>query len=868
MVPPRWPLRLLRWVCDPSVIDEIEGDMEEMYAQWLKAYGPARARRLYIFHTLKFLRPFIFKKRTQSYPMTLNYFKIAWRNIARNKAFALINVTGLALGVACVILIYTLVTYHLSFDNFHKDSNRLYRLVTEFHNESVDYAQWVPQPLGKAFANDFSFSEKVARAKHYRFALVTLPEEPDAPKFQEESKVAFAEPAFFELLNIPTSAGPAKDILSQPNTAVITKSYARKYFGTEAVLDKLIRVSIGDPRQDFKIVGVLDDVRPNTDIKYEVYLSYSNLKDFNAYYASDESWGSVNTGMQCFVLLKPGVSAEDVNAAMPALVRKYYDEEDAALYVFRLQHLSDIHFNQDFGGSFNKKYLWVFVLTGFFMLVIASFNFINLAAAQILNRSKEVGIRKVMGSMKGHLFLQFIVETGFIAAFSVAMAYVISLLALPAINQLLDERLVLSLTTHWQLPVFIVSIWIVLIFVSGTYPAILLTRFQPATVLKGKLSGMAAGGFSLRRVLIVTQFVISQILIVCMIVISEQMSYSRNADMGFDKDAVMLIPIPARDVTKMRTLKARFDAVPGVIETTLCFDSPASNSNAFTSAVFDDHAREEPWEINLKESDENYLSTFGLTLVAGRNLLKADSVREFLVNETFVRKLGFASPNDVIGRKLAINGRTLNGTIEGVVKDFYNMSFHETISPVVMATDWRRFRTIGIKLDMTQASQAIDAFNRAWSEAYPDQIFTYQFLDDRIAEFYEKDQAMLKMVQGVSIVAILISCLGLFGLVSFMAIRKTKEIGIRKVLGAGIRSILWLFAKEFALLISIAFVIATPLAWMIMSDWLQGFVYKIDMSPMSFILAIVFTMIIAAITVSYHAITSAVADPVKSLRTE
>lgn len=870
---PRWPLRLLKLFCDPTLVDEIEGDMEEMYNKWLTLYGRSKARRLYVIHTLKFMRPFIFKRRVSSYPtkpvdMTLNYFKMAWRNISRNKIFAMINVAGLALSVACVILIYTLVNYHLSFDNFHANSDRIFRVVTEFHTENVTYAQWVPQPLGKAFANDFSYAETVARSKHYRQVLVTLPEEQGAPKFSEESTVAFAEPEFFELFQMTLVAGSDRRILSEPNSAVITRAYAIKYFGGEDAIDKLIRVRVGDAQQDFKVTGILEDVRANTDIRYQVYISYSNLKDYNAYYASDQSWGSVNTGMQCFVLLKPGVRAEEVESEFPDFVKKYNGDDESVGYVFRLQSLSDIHFNPLFGGSFNKKYLWVFVLTALFMLTIASFNFINLAAAQILNRSKEVGVRKVLGSMRSHLFTQFIVETGLIAAIAVMIAYTIAYSILPFMNTILQERLTISVVDQWQLPLFIFSVWIVLVFISGTYPALLLTRFQPAIVLKGRLSGGQIQGFSLRGAMIVAQFMISQVLIVCMLVIDDQMNYSKNTDMGFDKEAVLLMPVPARDVTRMKTLKSRMSQVPGVTEATLCFDSPASNSNAFTSTRFDEHMRDEPWEVNLKEGDEHYLSTFGLQLVAGRNLLPADTVREFLVNETFVKKLGLTSPSDVLGRKLSTNGGTVRGTIEGVVKDFYNLSFHEAISPVVIATDYRRFRTIAVKVDMTKTSEILEEFNRMWNETYPDNIFTYQFQDDRIAAFYERDAAMLKMVEVVSVVAIIVSCLGLYGLVSFMAIRKTKEIGVRKVLGAGIRSILWLFAKEFALLIVIAFVIAVPAAWAMMNEWLEGFEYHIDLSPWSFLLAIVGTMIVAAITVSYHSLKAALGDPVRSLRVE
>ncbi|HZY79057.1 MAG TPA: ABC transporter permease [Cyclobacteriaceae bacterium] len=865
---PRWPLQFLKMFCDPSLVDEIEGDMEEMYWKWLSKYGRAKARRLYVFHTLKFLRPFIFKKRStypsNSFDMVLNYFKIAWRNISRNTSFAFINVLGLTLGVACVVMIYTLVSYHTSFDTYHSKADRVYRVVTEIHRDEVSYRAGVPQPLGKAFANDFSFSEKVARMKAYWSVIVSLPDEKDVPKFKEPGTVAFAEPALFEILDIPLVIGS----ISETNGALITKKYARKYFGTEDALDKTVKVSFAGTSHDFKVTGIIEDTRPNTDIRYEVFLSYADLKHLVPWFVADDAWGSIHSDMYCYVLLKPGVSPADVDNAFPAFERKYFPKEDAEAYAFKLQPLTDIHSDPNYGGEFKKSNLWAFVLAGVFILAIASFNFINLAAAQILNRAKEVGVRKVLGCMKSHLFSQFIVETGLIAIVAVIAGYALARLTLPAINTLINTRLELSLTAHWELPVFIASTWLILVFISGTYPALMLTRFQPATVLKSKLTDGTRGGFTIRRTLIVTQFVIAQLLIVCMLVIGDQVRYSINSDMGFDKEAIVLLPIPMWDITRARTLGNRISEMPGVRNTTLCFESPAGNSNSFTGVSFDNTNKIEPWSINLKDADENYLATFGVQLVAGRNLLPSDTAREFLVNETVVKRLGLASPQEMIGKRINVDEGTFVGEIVGVVKDFYNLSFHENISPIVLTTNPERYRTLAVKLDLANSNEPIAAFNRLWTETYPDHVFSYEFLDDRIAAFYNHDKAMLNMVEGISVIAIIISCLGLYGLVSFMAVRKTKEIGVRKVLGAEVKHILWLFASEFVLLISVAFVIAAPLAWLVMDGWLEQFIYRIDLLPMNFVLALTGTLLVAAVTVSYHSLKSAVANPVNSLRAE
>jgi ABC-type antimicrobial peptide transport system permease subunit len=393
-----------------------------------------------------------------------------------------------------------------------------------------------------------------------------------------------------------------------------------------------------------------------------------------------------------------------------------------------------------------------------------------------------------------------------------------------------------------------------------------MTRFQPVRVLKGNMQ--SGSNFSMRRVLIVAQFVVSQVLIISMVVIHTQMRYSENADLGFDKDAIVMIPIPNPDRMKMKTIKARFEQTPGVHEVSLCYEAPASQSAVFTGARLGGHTQDEMWEVSLKEADENFVSTFNMNIVAGRDLLPADTTREFLVNETMAKKLGFSSPEEILGKSLAVNGGTRHGTIEGVVQDFHSQSFHEVITPICIHIDYTRFRNVAVKIDLSQAQAAITSINRIWNETYPDLLFSYHFVDDTIAMFYESDNAVLRLVEAVALIAIIISCLGLYGLVSFMAVRKTKEIGVRKVLGASVRSILWLFGKEFALLIVVAFLAAAPLAWVAMDRWLQGFVYRIDISPATFALSIACTMIVATITVSYHSLRSALANPARSLRTE
>ena len=792
--------------------------------------------------------------------MIKNYIKIAWRNLKRNKAYAAISVIGLALGITCGILIFTLITYHLGFDTFHKNKDRIYRFYSELHDESINRVGAVPQPLGKAFRSDFTLAEKTARIIDFHNSLITITKGNEVKKFKEEDGVAFTEPEYFDILNFPLLKGDKKAMLTQPNDAIVTEKIAHKYFGDENAIGKVIRLG---NKLNFTITGVLKDLPANTDRKQEIYVSYSSLDAYTDK-LNEENWGGIYSGSQVFTLLKPNVTNAQTEAALAELVTKHYKGRDLKVWFFKLQPIANMHFDSDLGGYADKKYLWALFFIGLFLIITACVNFVNLATAQALNRSKEVGIRKVLGSLPYQLFWQFIAETALITVVAVIVAIGLAMVALPAINNLFHSQMKFDVS---ELAIFVVVINIVVIFLSGSYPGLVLARFQPILALKSKLSQKHVGGFSLRRILVVTQFSISQVLIIGTIIIVSQLHYSQTADLGFSKDAVVLLPVPQNDKVKLSTMSNRIKEVQGVEMVSYCYAAPAARSNNTTNVNYDNRAEDEHWDINSKPGDENYLSTFGIKLVAGRNLFKADTVREFLVNETFVRKLNL-KPQDVIGKTLKVNGKSAVGVIVGVMKDFYNYSFHTEISAVCVMSDNSSYSTCAVKLNMRNAKASLASFEKIWSETFPDELYSYQFLDDSIRKFYEMDNIQLKLVEAFAAIAILIGCLGLYGLVSFMAVRKTKEIGVRKVLGANIQHVLWLFGKEFSLLLLIAFVIAAPLAWWAMHNYLQDFKYRISIGPGIFLISILSTFIIAAVTVGYRSITAALANPVKSLRSE
>ncbi|HEY1216097.1 MAG TPA: FtsX-like permease family protein, partial [Bryobacteraceae bacterium] len=517
-------------------------------------------------------------------------------------------------------------------------------------------------------------------------------------------------------------------------------------------------------------------------------------------------------------------------------------------------------------GVFDKKYSWTLLIIAVFLLATACMNFINMATAQALNRGKEVGIRKVMGSLRNQLFWQFIAETALITFAAGLLAWGIAILALPALNQLTFAKMSIQLFSTGRSLAFFTGIIVLVVFAAGSYPGLVLARFEPVLALKSKLSQAHIGGFSLRRLLVIVQFSITQMLIIAMIIMAWQMHFSMNLDMGFDKESIVTIPIPINDLTKMHTLRTRLAAIPGVEKLSLCVQPPAARRNQNTSIVYDNRAKGEPWSINLKSADDQYLSTFNLKLIAGRNLFPSDTVREYLVNETTIKKLGLTSPLDAIGKRIVVGN--IPAPIAGVVKDFHILSLKNDIGPVAITTNAERYRTASLKINPHQLHTVLASVQSVWNSTYPDYLYSYTFLDDRISEFYYIDTILLKLVEVFAGIAILISCLGLYGLVSFMAVRRTKEIGVRKVLGASIGQIAWLFGREFLRLIAIAFLIATPIAWMATNNYLKDFKYKIPVGPLQFLIGLAITILIAAIAVGYRSLRAATATPVKSLRTD
>ena len=802
--------------------------------------------------------------------MIKNYFKTAFRNLWRNKNFTVINIAGLAVGIAVCLCIFLVIQFELSFDNFHANKDRIYRVITEQQNaDGPRPTEGVPFPLPKALHNDFPsmVSTPVYSGRDDQIIIADEANGQTVKKIKEEKGVFFAEPSLFKIFDYPLLAGEYAS-LKDPNTALLSKATAEKYFGDwQKAMGKTIK---RNNKQLLKITGILADVPDNTDMQIKILASIETMKDEFASNAND--WQSVSSSYTCYVLLPEGMKAENMNNQLAVFAKKYRkDPADKNRQL--LQPLSDIHYNETIGNFLDRRIskslintLW---LIATFILGIACVNFINLSTAQAFNRAKEVAVRKVMGSSRQQLRLQFFSETALITMISIILSVLLVLLGLPYVSSILKLPLSLSFIHNPAILVFLLLTAVIVVLLAGFYPALVLSRFNPVTALKSKVAAGRTKGISLRRGLVVFQFVVAQALIIGTVILVKQMNYFRNYSMGFDKEAIVNIAFPEDSTgrTKLDYLKNKLLAIDGVKSASFSYASPADNGNWSSNFRFDHADSETDWNANLKWADADYLKTYSIPLIAGRNLTASDTAREFLVNETLLKRLGIKDPQQAINKEIDLWGE-MKFSIVGVVKDFNAMSLRQGIVPVLITTAKNFYSTAGIKLDTKNMSTTLKNVEALWNETYPDFVYEQKFLDVKIENFYGQENKLADLFKIFAALAIFLSCLGLYGLASFMAVQKTKEVGIRKVLGASVNNIIFLFSKEFLLLIGIAFLVAAPLAWYFMHGWLQDFVYRVNISWWVIALAGLIAVAVAMLTISFKAVKAAVTNPVKSLRSE
>ena len=745
---------------------------------------------------------------------------------------------------------------------------------SEFHDaDGIGYSDGVGYPVGKGLRIDFPQIKEVASIDKEGGQITVEGPAGDLKKLQEES-FYYAEPEFFEMFNFGWLAGDPKTSLNNPNNAVITQATAEKYFGLgpnnyQEAIGKTIKYGNKDL---YAITGILKNPPPNTDFPLSVVVPYSALEGTKRKNNLDD-WVSTFSGTYTFVVLPKELSVAKFNTQLKAFAKKHKPPE-ASADSYIAQPLSEIHYDERFGNynhhTFSHSLIDALSLIGIFLIIIACINFINLATAQAVNRSKEVGVRKVLGSNRKQLALQFLGETLLIVIIAIILAVIVAAAALPFLNNLLETQINIEFIKKPSVIIFLVSAAVLVTLLAGLYPAIILSGFNPITALKSKVTAKMVGGISLQRGLVVMQFAIAQILIIGMIIVVSQMNFFKNASLGFNKDNIINVPIINDSINLIKTdyLRNQLLNNPDIKNVSFSFGSPSDNSSWSSDFKFDHAAKNTNFNANLKWADADYFKTYNLEFVAGHAYSNSDTVRDFVVNEALLRKLGITDPQKAIGKQIDFWDGDKVANIVGVVKDFNSYSLRDPISPVVLSTWKEVYRTINIKIKAGSEKAVLPYIKKLWTSTYPDNVYDYKFLDQKIVNFYKQEDQLSQLYKIFAGIAIFISCLGLYGLVSFMAVQRTKEMGIRKVLGASARNIVYLLSKEITMLIIIAFAIAAPVAYFIMNKWLENYTYRIPLGASVFILAIISSIIIAWITVAYRAIKTARANPVRSLRAE
>jgi len=822
--------------------------------------------------------------------MLRNYFTIAWRNITRHKIYTTINVIGLALGVCACMVIYLITDYEFSFDRDHPDGDRIYRIVGEAKGRDGNtmFANSLLSDMGGLETAIPGFE---AKAAFYDFgAGVSIPDGKNPPKRFDNriadswtSSTIITNPQYFRIFQYQWLAG-RPEVLNEPFKVVLSEKRAQKYFGN-IPLDKVIgKTVIYDDSLPVTVGGVVKDWVRHTDFGYTDFISIGTAtRSFLKDRIPTEDWNSLRPhSSMVFVKLAKGTRAEVVNARMNAYVKKEHPGDQGPKVTWRLEPITDIHFAMEFhrgddGDDFRKPYLpTLYMLMGVvvFILVLAVMNFINLSTAQSLQRAREVGVRKVLGSRRKDIVFQFLMETLVLTLFAVLLSV---LLVKPVLHAFKDY-IPSGVTFHFfrlHTLVFLGIITVMTAVLAGIYPARLLSSYLPVLSLKGVTLHKGTEKIGLRKALIVFQFTVSLIFIVAAIVIGKQVNFMQNADKGFSTDGIITINKWGDRQGKLQVFATNIQKLKGVDRILLQGNAPMGFAKMSNTLTYKDGKREVGVNSVTEVGDEGYIPFYKMKLIAGRNLLHSDSLKEFVVNETFTRALGCRSPQEAVGKEVSWKGPYGDRVypIVGVVADFYQGSFHDAIEPATIGNMPDFKHSVAIRLtasekDAKEVKTLLAGMEQEWKKVFPNDGFQYSFLNESITWLYGQEENTAWLINVAMGITIFISCMGLFGLGLFTAQKRTKEIGIRKVLGASVADITVMLNRDFVVLVLIAFVIAAPISWYFMHQWLQDFAYRTTMSWWVFALAGLSAVGVALLTVSWQALRAAVANPVESLRSE
>ena len=819
--------------------------------------------------------------------MLKNYFLTAFRVFWRKKGFSIINILGLSIGISAALVIYLIVHYDFSFDKFEKNEGRIYRVVTDLKFAGTPlYFSGVPDPLGEATRSDVSGIEVTAAFHEFNGdANVSVKRiEGEKPEiFKKQDNIVFADSNYFKLVSYEWEAGSPAEALSEPFEVVLSEDRANLYFPSTRASDIIGKQIAYNDSVIVKVTGIVKNLKENSDFQYKEFLSQSTIPNsgLKNMYAWTE-WGSVSSASQLFLRLLPNVAPSTIESQLKTLLAKYSkssNKDNKNTTIFSLQPLSDLHFNAKYdtiGDRLaHKPTLYGLLIVASFLLLLGCINFINLTTAQATQRAKEIGIRKAMGSSRGQVLFQFLNETFIITIVATLVSILLTPLLLKVFGDFIPKNINFNLFSQPNIILFLFGLIIAVTCLSGFYPAIVLSKFNPVLVLKNQVFAWSGGSRKaiLRKTLTVSQFFIAQGFVMATMISVKQISYMLNKDMGFRKDAILYFSAPLNfnslhtPDSKRNILLNELKLNPGIDRVSLGQSAPSSTSWNMSTMTFKDGKKDIETEVRLKMGDTNYLKIYNIRLLAGRNIQRSDTIKEYVINETYLHVLGFQKPQDILNKN--INGKP----VVGVMADFNQQSLHDLVKPLAFASQEKYSNTYHILLKPEDGGAAlwkktIDQVKSTFKKIYPEEEFNYQFFDQSIAKFYKTEQDQSRLLKWATGLAVFISCMGLLGLVIYTTNQRTKEIGVRKVLGASIVDIVNLLSRDFILLVGLAFVIATPLTWIAMRQWLQNFAYRTTMDWWVFVTAGLFMILIALITLSIQTIKSAMANPVKSLRAE
>ncbi len=816
--------------------------------------------------------------------MLKNYLKIALRNIRRHKSYSFINIAGLAIGMAVCILILMFVRDELSYDTHHEHKDRIYRIERQWFaaDGSVrsELCSVAPSfiPL---LEEEFPEMEHVARMVGNGDTLVTFGEN----NFVEE-RLYFAEDDIFEVFTIPMIKGNPQTALKDPNCIVLSESMVRKYFGDEDPMGKVMKV--GSSGEDYQVTGVIKDVPENSHLHFDFLASYMTLKGRYGRDKSDYFFGSTNFSdnvTYTYMRLARNADSREVAARMPGFIDRhlptYESESGDIIYPSRwnnliLRKVIDIHLHShthnELEPNSDIRYVTLFTLIAIFILIIACINFMNLSTARAVKRAREVGLRKVVGANRRLLTTQFLGESLLLALLAMALALVLVSILLPYFSAFSGHELRLGLLINSVGILILVSVFLITGLAAGLYPAVYLSAYKPATILRGELTRGIRGAI-MRKVMVVFQFTISAALIISVGVVFKQMRFLQNANLGFQRENIVLIPSDSIVLQNWREIKNELLKNPRILAATLSKRAPSGrllDAPGFRAEINGEMV-DGSFSMPHNRVEHDFFKTYGMKIVAGRDFsidYPTDENEAFILNETAVRRLGLKSPEDAVGLPIETRAPNLSGRVIGVVADFNYESMHHKIVPMITYIRLEQTNTVALRIAAGNIQETIAYVQGIWDRFHPGYPVSYTFLDDRLNALYRNEVRMMEMFGYFSLLAIFIACMGLFGLASFTTEQRTKEIGVRKVLGATVSKIIILLSREFARWVLAANIIAWPIAYFAMDKWLDNFAYRVNVGWTAFLLTAVLTSMIALLTVSYQSLKAALANPADSLRYE